>query len=81
MWAFGAEQEAEDSWVQHNTEVTDRTLYPLANSWYVGANIPGKPHVFMPYVGGIAAHKKKCDKGYEGFRLGLSAEAHRFAAN
>jgi cyclohexanone monooxygenase len=80
-----AKQEAEDFWVQHNNEVADRTLYPLANSWYVGANIPGKPRVFMPYVGGVTAYKKKCDevaaKGYEGFRLGVSAEAQRFAAN
>ena len=70
-----------DSWVQHNNEVADRTLYPLANSWYVGANIPGKPRVFMPYVGGISAYKKKCDevaaKGYEGFRLGPSTQRHR----
>jgi len=48
--------------VQHNNEVADRTLYPLANSWYVGANIPGKPRVFMPYVGGVSAYKKKCDE-------------------
>jgi cyclohexanone monooxygenase len=79
-----AEQDAEDNWVQHNNEVADRTLYPLANSWYVGANIPGKPRVFMPYVGGVTAYKKKCDEvaanGYEGFRLGLPAEGHRFAA-
>jgi cyclohexanone monooxygenase len=68
-----AEQKAEDAWVAHNNEVADRTLYPLANSWYVGANIPGKPRVFMPYVGGVTAYKKKCDEvaanGYEGFRL------------
>ena len=56
-----AEEDAEDAWVQHNNEVADRTLYPLANSWYVGANIPGKPRVFMPYVGGVTAYKKKCD--------------------
>ena len=80
-----AEQDAEDSWVQHNNEVADRTLYPLANSWYVGANIPGKPRVFLPYVGGVTAYKKKCDevaaKGYEGFRLGVLTDEQRFAAN
>src|SRR5271154_1545669 len=80
-----AEQDAEDAWVQHNNDVADRTLYPLANSWYVGANIPGKPRVFMPYVGGVAAYKKKCDEiagnGYEGFRLGVCAEEERFAAD
>jgi cyclohexanone monooxygenase len=80
-----AEKDAEDAWVRHNNEVADRTLYPLANSWYVGANIPGKPRVFMPYVGGVAAYKKKCDdiagRGYEGFRLGICAEEERFAAD
>ena len=80
-----AEQDAEDSWVQHNNEVADRTLYPLANSWYVGANIPGKPRVFMPYVGGVTAYKKKCDevaaKGYEGFLLGALTNEQRFAAD
>ena len=80
-----AEQDAEDSWVRHNNEVADRTLYPLANSWYVGANIPGKPRVFMPYVGGVTAYKKKCDevaaRGYEGFRLGVPTDEQRFAAN
>jgi cyclohexanone monooxygenase len=79
-----AEEDAEDAWVQHNNEVADRTLYPLANSWYVGANIPGKPRVFMPYVGGVSAYKKKCDevaaRGYEGFRFDLRLDEQRFAA-
>lgn len=70
-YRIAAERSAEDYWVEHNNEVADRTLYPLANSWYVGANIPGKPRVFMPYVGGVAAYKAKCDEvvanGYEGF--------------
>jgi cyclohexanone monooxygenase len=80
-----AEKQAEDAWVQHNNEVADRTLYPLANSWYVGANIPGKPRVFMPYVGGLPAYKKKCDEvaanGYEGFRFGVDREEQLAAAN
>jgi cyclohexanone monooxygenase len=80
-----AEEAAESAWVQHNNEVADRTLYPLANSWYVGANIPGKPRVFMPYVGGVTAYKKKCDevaaRAYEGFRLGGRIEDQRYAAN
>jgi cyclohexanone monooxygenase len=66
--------EAERDWVQHVNEVADSTLYPLANSWYVGANIPGKPRVFMPYVGGFAGYRKKCDavaaNEYEGFVMG-----------
>ena len=65
--------DAERDWVRHVNEVADRTLYPLANSWYVGANIPGKPRVFMPYVGGFAGYKLKCDavaaNDYEGFSM------------
>jgi len=68
-----ADQTAEDEWVTHNNEVADGTLYPLANSWYMGANIPGKPRIFMPYVGGFDRYKRTCDeiaaKGYEGFTL------------
>ena len=64
---------AEDRWVAHVNEVGDATLYPLANSWYTGANIPGKPRIFMPYVGGVGAYRKTCDevaaRGYDGFTL------------
>jgi cyclohexanone monooxygenase len=64
---------AEMDWVHHVNDVANGTLYPLANSWYMGANIPGKPRVFMPYVGGFDRYKKHCDKvaadGYEGFKL------------
>jgi cyclohexanone monooxygenase len=65
--------DAEDRWVAHVNQVGDTTLYPLANSWYVGANVPGKPRVFMPYVGGVGAYRQLCDavaaRGYEGFTL------------
>ena len=61
------------AWVEHVNEIANSTLYPLANSWSLGANIPGKPRVFMPYVGGFHNYKKKCDtvaqNGYEGFKL------------
>jgi cyclohexanone monooxygenase len=71
-----ATEAAEDAWVQHVNEVGDATLYPLANSWYVGANIPGKPRVFMPYVGGVGVYREKCDEvaahGYQGFALAAS---------
>jgi cyclohexanone monooxygenase len=71
--------QAEADWVAHVNQVADSTLYPLANSWYMGANIPGKPRVFMPYVGGFDRYKKHCDsiaaKGYEGFRLTRHAPA------
>lgn len=65
--------EAEDGWVAHVNEVADGTLYPMASSWYLGANVPGKPRVFMPYVGGVGPYREKCDQvaadGYEGFAL------------
>ena len=75
-----ATTEAEDNWVHHVNEVAGKTLYPLANSWYMGANIPGKPRVFLPYIGGFPAYCKKCDEvaanRYEGFTL---ADARREA--
>jgi len=68
-----ATPEAEDAWVAHVNEVAHMTLYPKANSWYMGANIPGKPRVFLPYVGGVPAYRAKCaevaNNGYEGFAL------------
>ena len=64
---------AEDAWVAHVNEVAFKTLYPKANSWYMGANIPGKPRVFLPYIGGVGVYRAKCDavagNGYEGFAL------------
>jgi cation diffusion facilitator CzcD-associated flavoprotein CzcO len=63
--------EAEDAWTQHVDEVGHMTLYPTANSWYMGDNVPGKPRVFMPYIGGVGPYRQKCDEvaanGYEGF--------------
>jgi cation diffusion facilitator CzcD-associated flavoprotein CzcO len=70
---------AQDAWVDHVNEVAHTTLYPSAASWYMGANIPGKPRVFMPYIGGVGAYRQKCDeiaaKGYDGFRLSGSTQA------
>lgn len=63
--------EAEDGWVDHANELASATLFPKANSWYIGANIPGKPRVFMPYLGGVGSYRKICDdiasNAYEGF--------------
>jgi cation diffusion facilitator CzcD-associated flavoprotein CzcO len=68
-----ATEAAENAWVAHVNEVADTTLYPLANSWYMGANVPGKPRVFMPYIGGFSTYREKCievaAKDYEGFEL------------
>ncbi len=68
-----ADADAETAWVAHVNEVAEPTMFMLANSWYLGANIPGKPRVFMPYAGGVGAYRKRCneiaDNGYEGFIL------------
>jgi cyclohexanone monooxygenase len=74
-----ASAEAEDAWGRHVNELADATLYPRAASWYVGANIPGKPRVFMPYVGGCGNYRRECEeavgRGYEGFVLGAGRRA------
>ena len=68
-----ASAEAQEAWVEHVNAVANFTLFPRANSWYVGANVPGKPRVFMPYIGGLSAYTLKCREvaanGYEGFNL------------
>ncbi|MFN0096017.1 MAG: flavin-containing monooxygenase [Dehalococcoidia bacterium] len=77
-----ADAQAESEWVAHTNDVASSTLYMLADSWYLGANIPGKPRVFMPYVGGVGVYRQKCidikAAGYEGFILGtpVAAGAH-----
>jgi cyclohexanone monooxygenase len=64
---------AEDDWVAHVNELAGASLRPTTDSWYIGANIAGKPRVFMPYIGGFPTYVEKCDevaaKGYEGFAL------------
>jgi cyclohexanone monooxygenase len=66
-------QEFEDAWVAHVGELAGQTLFVRAASWYMGANIPGKPRVFMPYIGGVGAYRQKCaeiaSEGYTGFEL------------
>ena len=68
-----ATQEAQDAWVEHMHETAHSTLYVKAASWYMGANIPGKPRMFMPYVGGVGIYRLKCDEvagaNYQGFAL------------
>jgi cyclohexanone monooxygenase len=63
----------EEAWLEHHREVGDASLYPRAKSWYMGANIPGKPRVLLPYVGGVGAYRAHCDevaaRGYDGFVL------------
>jgi cyclohexanone monooxygenase len=73
--------EDDETWARHVIEVAETTLYPKAASWYMGANIPGKPRVFMPYIG-VDKYRKKCAEvaagGYSGFKMsgtGALAEA------
>ena len=70
-----ATRSAQDQWVAHVNEIVSATLMTGANSWYMSANIPGKPRAFLPYLGpeGVGGYRKKCEeiaaKGYEGFEL------------
>ena len=68
-----ANTDAEDAWVRQGNELADMTLMPQCNSWYLGANIPGKARIFMPFVGGIPMYFETCDRvaanHYEGFTL------------
>ena len=70
-----ATPQAQEQWVAHVNEIVNSTLMTGANSWYMSANIPGKPRAFLPYLGpeGVGGYRKNCDeiaaKGYEGFEL------------
>jgi cyclohexanone monooxygenase len=65
--------DAEQNWVAHVNDVASGNLRSQCGSWYVGANVPGKARVFMPYIGGFPAYVRKCEEvvaaGYEGFDL------------
>lgn len=71
--AIEARQNAEDAWFEEVAAASARTLLPEGNSWYVGANVPGKPRVYMPYLGGVPAYLDACRKaaadGYCAFAL------------
>ena len=83
--AMEAGREAEDQWVAHVNEVAHATLYPQANSWYMGANIPGKPRIFMPYIGGVGVYRRICNeiaaKEYEGFVMTTKERAKKMVAS
>jgi cyclohexanone monooxygenase len=70
---------AEADWVAHVNMLADQTLFAGAKSWYTGANIPGKPRVFLPYVGGMGNYRRKCEEvanaGYAGFLFSPRREA------
>lgn len=84
-----ASPQAQDAWGAHVAEIVNSTLMPGTNSWYMGANIEGKPRRFMPYLGpeGVGGYRRKCaevaEKGYEGFvfkSTGQSGTVHTIAA-
>lgn len=62
---------AETEWAVHNEQSANLSLFPQANSWYIGANVPGKPRTFMAYVGGVDVYRHLCDAiaadNYQGF--------------
>ncbi|MGB7120056.1 MAG: NAD(P)/FAD-dependent oxidoreductase, partial [Bradyrhizobium sp.] len=78
-----ATPDAEEQWVAHVNEVAQMTVYPQANSWYMGANIPGKPRIFMPYIGGVGVYRRICNEvaaaGYRGFAM-TARQTDRLAA-
>jgi len=65
-----ATPEAQNAWVDHVNLVANSTLFPRGNTWYMGANVPGKPRVFMPYLG-VGDYRSRCDEvakaDYKGF--------------
>jgi hypothetical protein len=66
-----ATREAEEEWRRKVTELSDKTLFPGTSSWYMGANVPGKPREQLNYAGGIPLYEKECrealDNGFQGF--------------
>jgi cyclohexanone monooxygenase len=66
-----ATEQAAAGWTDHVQQVASHTLHPKAASWYMGANIPGKPRLFLPYIGGVGNYRERCAavaaSGYEGF--------------
>ncbi len=76
-------QQAEQEWSDHVQELALATLFPESATWYMGANIPGKPRVFLPYLGGVGPYRQKCDEiaanDYEGFAI--DGAASREGAN
>ncbi|MCH1569494.1 MAG: NAD(P)/FAD-dependent oxidoreductase [Alphaproteobacteria bacterium] len=69
--AIEPSDEAERDWAEHTAHLAGMTLFPQADSWYMGANVPGKPRMFLAYVGGVGAYRLICDQiaatDYHGF--------------
>ena len=71
-----ADEDAQNAWANEVAEIAAETLYPQSNSWYIGANVPGKPRVFMAYIGGFDRYIDRCDEivgnNYAGFSFSVS---------
>src|ERR1044072_5871905 len=69
-------EQYQDEWVEHVNEVSKISLRSTCTTWYVGANIPGRPRVFMPYIGGFPVYVQKCNevmtKGFEGLGMNVA---------
>lgn len=69
--SMNADHDSQEAWVAHVNEIANFTLFPQGNSWYLGANVPGKPRVFMPYIAGVGPYREICDgvagDDYRGF--------------
>jgi cyclohexanone monooxygenase len=68
-----ADELAQVAWAHEVAELANKTLYTKADSWYMGANVPGKPRVFLMYIGGLDRYVERCDQivsdGYVGFNF------------
>jgi cyclohexanone monooxygenase len=68
-----AQAHAQEAWVQKVNDLAKNTLFPASDSWYMGANVPGKPRVFLPFIGGLGTYTEICEQvisdGYSGFDL------------
>ena len=68
-----AQAHAQEAWVQKVNDLAKNTLFPASDSWYMGANVPGKPRVFLPFIGGLSTYTEICEQvisdGYSGFDL------------
>ena len=73
-----ADPAAQTAWAQEVADMAETTLFTKANSWYMGANVPGKPRVFMMYIGGLDRYVDRVEDivqaGYQGFVLSGPAQ-------
>jgi cyclohexanone monooxygenase len=70
LGSIEATEDAETGWDEEINAIAERTLYPLTNSWYMGANIPGKPRQFLGHLRGSQYFERLIEvaqRGYEGF--------------